>query len=123
MSSFEVKTETFPQQGDDVNHYLSLLFTPGSASYDQLKYELQREYRFNGSPEVTSIKFDKGQLDANKGSFRVILDINFTFGCEDVQTDKHDQTSDWTFDVDREKQLIRFYSSPYAEARSTADEF
>lgn len=125
MNTFEVATGNPHELNLDASRYLSELFKPGSENHDKLKYELQREFRFNGSPEVTSMRFDRVSYNpvSGKGSFRVILDINYTFGCEDVTTCKNNQTSDWTFEVDRDASVIRFYSSPYAEARSTADEF
>lgn len=125
MNSFDLHPATLPGQTTDIKGYLHELFTPGTNEYQQLKYEIQREYRSSGSPEVTRMAFDRAQSDTitGHGSFRVIVDVNFTFGCEDVQTDKSNQTSDWTFEVDHQAQLIHFYGSPYIDSRTTADEF
>lgn len=125
MNSFTVQPATLPQAQDDVAAYLTQLFAPGSANYDLLKYEIQQEYRFSGSPDVTHMQFDRVKFDAasGKGSFRVVLNINFTFACEDVRTEKADQTSEWTFTVNSQAQSISFYGSPYVDSRSTADEF
>ncbi|SDT36976.1 hypothetical protein SAMN05216490_3243 [Mucilaginibacter mallensis] len=48
----------------------------------------------NLKPEVTSMDFDRVSLDTNyrRGKFRVVFDINFTFGCENVKTEKEGQT-------------------------------
>ncbi len=69
--------------------------------------------------------FDRVNYDAStgKGCFRIVLDVRFTFGCEDSVTEKKDQTSEWTFTVNHPNKTIAFYSSPFAESRSTADEF
>lgn len=100
-------------------------FAPGSNRYQQLAYELQREFKHGGSPQVTDIRFDRVKYDTqtHKGSFRIMLDINFTFGCEDVTTEKKDQTSEWTFEIDMNANTINLFSSPFAVERSTADEF
>jgi hypothetical protein len=89
-----------------------------------LAYELQREFKQGGSPEVTSMVIDRVKYDTATyaGSFRVVLDINFTFGCEDVKTEKYDQTSEWTFSIDMPGKTMSFNNS-FAGERSTADEF
>ena len=110
---------------ENIQNLLSSLFRPGTANYQSLAYELQREFRQGGSPDVTRIAFDRVTFDPSTGNgrFRVLLDIRFTFGCEDSVTEKKDQTSEWTFFVDAENKTFRFYSSPFAKSRSTADEF
>ena len=115
----------FSRGSANITAFLHNFFTPGSSNYRQLAYELQREFKQGGSPEVTAIVFDRLNYDvqACKGSFRIVLDINFTFGCEDVTTEQKGQTSEWTFTVDMHANTIHFYSSPFAESRSTADEF
>jgi hypothetical protein len=125
MNTFKIYTANLPSLDTDMTGYLTRLFAHDSANYNQLKYEIQREYRFSGSPQVTSMKFDRVQYnsDSGKGSFRVILDINFTFGCEDVTTEKANQTSEWTFNVDPQSAVIHFYGSPFIDSRSTVDEF
>ena len=104
---------------------LSELFHPGSKNYDLLAYEIQREFKAGGSPQVTNMDFDRVNFDTNsgQGKFRVVLDINFTFGCEDVKIEKEGQTSEWTFNLDRNAQKLTFHASPFSESRSTADEF
>lgn len=101
------------------------LFKPGPVNYQKLTYELQHEFKWGGSPDVTRIAFDRIIYNAvtGKGSFRILLDISFTFGCEDVRSDKADQTSVWTFTVDKIEKAMTLYSSPFAESRSTVDEF
>ena len=130
MESFEISLS--PQQfaqlsgtNSNITGLLNGLFVPGSDNYRKLAFELQREFRQGGSPDVTRITFDRIKYDgaAGKGSFRVVADIRFTFGCEDSVTEKRDQTSEWTFVVDGTRETIAFYSSPFAEGRSTADEF
>jgi len=105
--------------------FLNSLFTAFDNNYCQLAYEIQREFRQSGSPDITRIELDRVKYDtvSGKGSFRAVFDITFSFGCEDKQTEKEDQTSEWTFDIDGAGKAIRFYSSPFAESRSTADEF
>jgi hypothetical protein len=105
--------------------FLNILFEPFSANYEQLKYALEREFRPEGSPEVIRLNFDRIKFDENagRGSFRIVLDVNYSFGCEDVVTYKKDQTSEWTFLIDHQLLIISFYSSPYIDSRSTADEF
>ena len=114
----------FDSKGD-VAFLLNAIFVPGTNNYQQLIYELQREFKQGGSPEVSRINIDRVNYDgiAGKGSFRILLDVNFTFGCEDVTTEKKDQTSEWTFELNHNNESISFYSSPFAESRSTADEF
>ena len=109
----------------DIIAFLHSFFTPGSNNYQQLAYELQREFKQGGSPEVTAIAFDRVKYDAqtHTGSFRIVLDLNFTFGCEDIKTEKQGETSEWTFTINSADSTIDFYSSPFAESRSTADEF
>ena len=116
---------TFCRNGEDITALLHNFFANGSTNYQRFVYELQREFKQGGSPDVTGIKFDRVNYDAQTytGSFRVVLDINFTFGCEDMTTEKKDQTSEWTFEIDMDANTINLYSSPYAEARSTVDEF
>lgn len=117
--------KVFYRGSADITALLHNLFTPGSNNYQQLAYELQREFKQGGSPQVTSIRFDRVNYDAQtlKGSLRIVLNVNFTFGCEDVTTEKKDQTSEWTFELNRKNESISFYSSPFAVERSTADEF
>ena len=117
--------EIFNRDNANITAFLHTFFAPGSNSYQQLAYELQREFKQGGSPEVTDVAFDRVKYDAqtHTGSFRIVLDINFTFGCEDVTTEKQGETSEWTFAVNFPNNTINFYSSPFAESRSTADEF
>ncbi|MGF7073001.1 hypothetical protein [Mucilaginibacter sp. 3215] len=105
--------------------FLNVMFEPLSANYEQLKHALEREFRPEGSPEVTRLNFDRIKFDRNtgQGSFRIVLDVNYSFGCEDVVTYKKDQTSEWTFLVDHTLLIVSFYSSPFIDSRSTADEF
>ena len=130
MESFEIGLN--PQQlhllslpDSDVSALLNNLFAPASANYNQLALELQREFRQGGSPDVTRMALDRIYYNAaaDKGSFRIVLDVRFTFGCEDSVTEKRDQTSEWTFTMNGGTQTIHFYNSPFAEGRSTADEF
>ena len=128
MESFKISINTNQLeqlQQADISSFFDTLFTKGSTNYNQLALELQREFRQGGSPDVTRMAFDRIKYDAAtaKGSFRVVLDVRFTFGCEDSVTEKKDQTSEWTFVLDVDSQHIIFYSSPFAESRSTADEF
>ncbi|GAA4086201.1 hypothetical protein [Mucilaginibacter panaciglaebae] len=108
-----------------IANLLSDLFQPGTNNYLKLVYELQREFKGGGSPDISRISFDRIKYDAAtaKGSFRTLLDISFTFGCEDVTTDKPDQTSEWTFTVNPAEKNMTLFSSPFAESRSTVDEF
>ena len=117
--------QIFDQGTTEITAFLHNIFAPGSNNYQQLAYELQREFKQGGSPEVTAVAFDRVNYDAqtHKGSFRIVLDINFTFGCEDVKTEQQGQTSEWTFAINPANSTINLYSSPYAESRSTADEF
>lgn len=125
MSDFELQPGTMPDTKMDLDSYFNKLFATGSSGFQKLTYELQREFRFGGSPDVNSVHIDRIKFDAekSKGSFRVVLDIDFTFGCEDVRTNKPDQTSEWTFETDVANHKLLFYGSPYANGRSTADEF
>ena len=130
MESFEIGLNALQQRllslpDGDVSALLNTLFAPASANYDQLALELQREFRQGGSPDVTRLAFDRVNYNAAtcKGSFRIVLDVRFTFGCEDSVTEKKDQTSEWTFVFNPVDKNIVFYGSPYAESRSTADEF
>jgi hypothetical protein len=125
MQSFELKPDELPGAGTDITVYLNTLFEPGTNAFGQLAYEIQREFRFGGSPDVKRLHIDRVSFDKTKGtgSFRVVLDIDFTFGCEDVLTQKQDQTSEWKFKVDRDNGVLKFTGSPFAEGRSTADEF
>jgi len=105
--------------------FLNVIFKPLSANYEQLKHALEREFRPEGSPEVTRLNFDRIKFDENtgQGSFRIVLDINYAFGCEDLVTHKKNQTSEWTFIVDYKLLIINLYSSPFIDSRSTAEEF
>ena len=122
MDSFEVKTEGTL---NDAERLLKDLFRPETKPYDLLKSAIEREFRPNGAPEVKRMKIDriKYDIDTGKGSFRVVLDIDYTFGCEDLLTQKSDETSEWTFDTDSDNKSITFYASPYTDSRTTADEF
>jgi len=108
-----------------IQTFLTELFAPGSPNHWKLIYELQREFKQGGSPDITGITFNRVNYNpaTGQGNFRVVLDINFTFGCEDMVTEKKNQTSEWTFNIDLSNNTISFYSSPYVEGRSTADEF
>jgi len=125
MTSFEVKPNALPQPDEDMTAYLNNLFAPDSKHYAALAYEVQHEFRYGGSPDVRRMVLDRVNYNpaTGAGSFRVVLDIDFTFCCEDLRTVKRDQTSEWTFQVDAENALISFNGSPYAEERSTGDEF
>jgi len=110
---------------DNIANLLNEVLQPATANYQKLAYELQREFKWGGSPDITQMSFDRIKYDTTtqKGSFRIILDISFTFGCEDVRTDKPDQTSEWTFTIHLTEKIMKLYSSPFAESRSTVDEF
>lgn len=104
---------------------LTSLFHPGSKNFDILAYEIQLEFKTGGSPQITQMYFDRVYFNnehTGQGKFRIVLDINFTFGCEDVKTEKQDQTSEWTFKINENSKTITFNSSPFAESRSPADE-
>jgi len=125
MDSFEIEFDQSQKTkpDNDLNAFLEDLFKADTKAYCLLKSAIEREFRHNGAPEVLGMAIDRIKYDTNnrKGNFRVVLDINYTFGCEDLLTKKKDQTSEWSFTIDKE--TITFNSSPYAEARSTADEF
>ena len=125
MDSFEIKIDQLQQAkiNQDVDAFLQNLFKADTKAYGLLKSAIEREFRHNGAPEVLGMIIDRVKYNTSNrdGSFRVILNINYTFGCEDLLTEKKDQTSEWSFNIDKE--TITFNSSPYAEARSTADEF
>ncbi len=127
MDSFEIQSDKTQLSKDDFSAetFIPNLFKPGSKPYDELKHAIEREFRQNGAPEVIQMNIDRLKYEppSGKGSFRVVLDINYTFGCEDLLVKKPEQTSEWTFSIDQQLSKIIFYSSPYAESRSTADEF
>lgn len=109
----------------DIEGFLKSLFCSGSRAHELLKSAIEREFRPNGAPEVKRMAIDRVAYNATtgKGSFRVVLDISYTFGCEDLVTNKNNETSEWTFFVDTDDSAIIFSGSPYADNRSTADEF
>ncbi len=130
MENFAIKIkeqqlEAILQPGAALQPLLLSLFEPATSNYQLLVYELQREFRQWGSPDIKKISFDRVVFDPvmQKGSFRILLNVSFTFSCEDSVTEKKDQTSEWTFAIDSANKVMRFYSSPFAESRSTADEF
>ena len=130
MESFQIQLdqqqfEWFSTPDIDKAAFLNNLFAPATANYNKLALELQREFRQGGSPDVNRMAFDRVIYDATtgKGSFRIVLDVRFTFGCEDSVTEKNNQTSEWTFTLNEADKTIVFQSSPFAEGRSTADEF
>ena len=122
MESFEIKTGG---GANDPESLLAGLFHPGSEAYELLKSSIAREFRSNGAPEVKRMAIDRIKYESvtAKGSFRVLLDISYTFGCEDLVIQKNNETSEWTFSISADKNSITFFSSPYADSRSTADEF
>lgn len=122
MDSFEIKIEGKP---GDAESLLTGLFRSENKAYELLKNAIEREFRPNGAPEVTRMIVDRIKYNTatSKGSFRVLLDISYTFGCEDLVTKKDNETSEWTFNIDAGKSVLTCYSSPYADSRSTADEF
>lgn len=109
----------------NIDSLLNEVLRPGSNNYQQFFYEVQREFKHLGSPDIVKMSFDRIKFNdvTGKGSFRILLDIGFTFGCEDVRVEKKNQTSEWTFAIDKTLKTINLFSSPYAESRSTADEF
>ena len=122
MESFEIKPVG---SLNDIEGFLKNLFCRGSRAYELLKSAIERELRPNGAPDVKRMAIDRIAYNAGtgKGSLRVVLDISYTFGCEDLVTNKNDETSEWTFFVDTDSGAIIFSGSPYADSRSTADEF
>ena len=122
MESFEIKTEDIANNPESL---LEDLFRPGNKAYELLKSSIAREFRHNGSPEVKRMIVDRIKYDGTtaKGSFRVLLDIAYTFGCDDLVTQKNNETSEWTFMVNTDRSAVTFSGSPYADSRSTADEF
>ncbi|MFD2871267.1 hypothetical protein ACFS5N_02230 [Mucilaginibacter ximonensis] len=109
----------------NIDSLINEVLKPGSNNYQQLAYEVQREFKQGGSPDIVKMSFDRVKFNdvTGKGRFRILLDIGFTFGCEDVRVEKKNQTSEWTFAIDKTLKTITLFSSPYAENRSTADEF
>jgi len=122
MDSFGIKIE---DNTSDTEALLTDLFQPGNMAYELLKSAIEREFRPNGAPDVKRMEIDRIKYDikTGEGRFRVLLDITFTFGCEDLVTKKDNETSEWTFFIDAANRILTCYSSPYAESRSTADEF
>jgi len=116
-------------RGMEVDKALGILqFNPKHPAvplYKLLKSALEREFRPNGAPDVKRMTIDRVAYNAGtgNGSFRVVLDLSYTFGCEDLVTSKNNETSEWTFFVDTHGGAIKFSGSPYADSRSTADEF
>ena len=122
MDSFEVKID---DDIKDIEILLKDLFQAGNSTYELLKQAIEREFRPNGAPDVKRMEVDRIQYDpaSGKGNFRVVLDIDYTFGCEDLLKEKKNETSEWSFVVDETGRSVHLYSSPYIESRSTADEF
>ena len=122
MDTFEVKLDNIPA---DIKNLLEDLFKKGNKPYELLKQAIEREFRPNVAPEVKRMEIDRIMFEqvSVKGSFWVVLDIDYTFGCEDVLKAKENETSEWTFSVNNESENIRFCSSPDIDSRSTADEF
>lgn len=121
----EEQLNSLSQTSANIGKLLDDLFRPHTGNYQKLAYELQREFKQGGSPDVMRLNFDRIKFDqtTGKGSLRIVLDIDFTFGCEDVRVQKQDQTSEWTFAIDKSAKTFTLFSSPYADSRSTADEF
>jgi hypothetical protein len=127
MDSFEIQLDKAQLSTDNFSAetFIPDLFKSGSKPYNELKHAIEREFRHHGAPEVMQMNIDRVKYEpsTSKGSFRIVLDINYTFGCEDLLVKKPEQTSEWTFSIDQSLTKIIFYSSPYTESRSTADEF
>ncbi|SDS54872.1 hypothetical protein SAMN05216490_1358 [Mucilaginibacter mallensis] len=127
MDSFETQLDKAQLSSDNFSAetFIPGLFKPGSDPYDKLKHAIEREFRPNGAPEVIQMDIDRVKYEptSGKGNFRVVLDINYTFGCEDLLIKKNEQTSEWTFFIDQQLLCIFFDGSPYIDSRSTADEF
>ena len=121
MDTFKIKAHL----PEDMESLLKGLFSAGSMPYELLKQALEREFRPHGAPEVKKMEIDRIKFKpaAGNGSFRVVLDIDYTFGCEDLLRAKKNETSEWTFSTNTEDGYIIFYSSPAIDSRSTADEF
>lgn len=119
------QTDLINQSTPQIKNLLSDLFQLGTNNYVKLVYELQLEFKWGGSPDISRMSFDRIKYDiaTGKGSFRILLDISFTFGCEDVITNKFNQTSEWAFAINPAQKSITLFGSPFAETRSTADEF
>jgi len=122
MESFEIKTKDIASGPENL---VADLFRPGNKAHELLKSSIEREFRPNGAPEVKRMTIDRIKFNSAtaNGSFRVVLDITYTFGCEDLVTQKNNETSEWTFRVNTDCGAITFSGSPYADSRSTADEF
>jgi hypothetical protein len=101
------------------------LFQPFQENWFTLSREIQHELKASGSPEITHLEFDRISFDneSHQGKFRVVLDVNFTFGCEDLKREKEGETSEWTFTFDQAEKTLTFHGSPFVQSRSTADEF
>lgn len=122
MDTFKIKPA---HVSGDMESLLKDLFSVGSIPYELLKHALEREFRPHGAPEVKKIEIDRVKFNpvTGNGSFRVVLDIDYTFGCEDLLRAKKNETSEWTFTTATEDGYIIFYSSPTIGSRSTANEF
>lgn len=127
MDSFEIQSDKAQLSTDNFSAetFIPGLFKLGNKPYDELKHAIEREFRPNGAPEVIQMNIDRVKYNpsTSKGSFRVVLNINYTFGCEDLLVKKQDQTSEWTFFIDQQLFIIFFCGSPDIDSRSTADEF
>jgi len=125
MDSFEIKFNDSHsvETENDADTFLHAIFQKGLKAYGLLKNAIEREFRRNGAPEVLAMNIDRVKYNriGQTGTFRVVLNINYTFGCEDLLVEKKEQTSEWSFIISKDH--ITFNSSPYAEERSTADEF
>lgn len=96
------------------------------AAHQLMKTAIEQENSVHaGSPELECFTLDrlKTNYSTLTGKFRVVYDLNFTFGCEGLKREKEDQTSEWTFQCYPNHTSILFKGPQYRDLRTTEDEF
>ena len=129
MESFEIPLndhllEYLQAHEPDIKQFLEKVFIHHTLSYDLLAFSIARKFIVSGDPRVVEMKYDRHRFDTVtlKGSFRVVCKIEFTYGCNDFKNEKKDETSEWSFEIDKERHHAFFYNLIAELSRSRVDE-
>jgi hypothetical protein len=115
-----------PQNNDQLQKAMEVIFQPGSEPYENLIAALTEENK----DKFGSSKFDKLQFEVKQfapatlnGRLRIQYKLELTFSCSGIINDLNNQHSYWNFETDQLSGRMHFQGDEYGDLRSTADEF
>ena len=115
-----------PQDNDQLQKAMELIFQPGTEAYKSLIAALTEENKDKfGSSKFDALQFEVKRFDPAtlKGRLRIQYKLQLTFSCSGIVNDLNNQHSYWNFETDQQSGRMYFRGDEYGDLRSTTDEF